>query len=85
MTIVEMLRQSGVLSLLGMAVVFGFLIMLVICITLAGKVIRAIGADKDLRQQPGASTGARAPAGGENGAVTAAISAAVNEYDKSHP
>jgi oxaloacetate decarboxylase gamma subunit len=81
MTILEMLEQSGVLTMLGMAIVFGFLIIMIIAVTLVGKFIHAVGADKDLRQPPKAPAGGSAPAGG---AVTAAISAAVNEYQKTH-
>jgi oxaloacetate decarboxylase gamma subunit len=83
MTIVEMLGQSSVLTLLGMGIVFSFLVILIICVSLAGKLIHAIGADKDL-QQPKSPAGGGAAAGAGNGAVTAAISAAVNEYQKTH-
>jgi oxaloacetate decarboxylase gamma subunit len=78
-----MLEQSGVLTLLGMGIVFGFLIILIICVTLMGKITHALGADKDLRQPPKAPAGAAAPGAG-NAAVTAAISAAVNEYRKTN-
>jgi oxaloacetate decarboxylase gamma subunit len=84
MTIVEMLEQSGVLTLLGMGVVFGFLAILIICVTLVGKFIHAIGADKDLAPPPRASAGGAGAAGSGNGAVTAAISAAVAEYRKTN-
>jgi oxaloacetate decarboxylase gamma subunit len=82
MTIVEMLGQSSVLTLLGMGIVFSFLIIMVICVTMVGKVIHALGADKDVMIKP-------APAGTVNagnaaGAVTAAITAAVNEYRKTN-
>jgi oxaloacetate decarboxylase gamma subunit len=76
-----MLGQSGVLTLLGMAVVFGFLIIMIISISLVGKLIHALGADKDVMTPPKTA----APQGGSKaggGAVTAAISAAVNEYQK---
>jgi len=79
MTIVEMLGQSGILALLGMGVVFGFLIILVIVINLAGKFI------KEKISSPGQSNGVK-PAynsASDNGQITAAISAAVNEYRKS--
>jgi oxaloacetate decarboxylase gamma subunit len=81
MTIAVMLGQSGVLTLLGMGIVVGFLAILIIAVTVMGKLIHALGMDKD----PGAPVSARAaaPAGGgkaEGGAVTAAISAAVHEY-----
>jgi len=78
MTIMEMLGQSGVLTLLGMGVVFSFLIIMVISITLVGKVIYALGLDKDVKP---AKTGASA-SGTTDAGVTAAISAAVNEYRK---
>jgi sodium pump decarboxylase gamma subunit len=77
-----MLGQSGVLTLLGMAVVFGFLVILIVSVSLTGKFIHAVGADKDVLQPPSAPAGKTAPGG--NAAVTAAISAAVNEYKKSH-
>jgi oxaloacetate decarboxylase gamma subunit len=76
-----MLEQSGVLTLLGMGIVFSFLVILVIAVSLAGKFFHAVGADKDI--QPAAAGGA-APSGTGNAAVTAAISAAVNEYQKTH-
>jgi oxaloacetate decarboxylase gamma subunit len=79
-----MLEQSGVLTLLGMGIVFSFLIILVICISLAGKFIQAIEADKDLPQPAKAPSGGPAPAGNTNAAVTAAISAAAAEYRKSN-
>jgi len=37
MTIVEMLGQSGILTLLGMGVVFGFLALMVVVINQVGK------------------------------------------------
>jgi oxaloacetate decarboxylase gamma subunit len=76
-----MLGQSGVLTLLGMGVVFGFLAIMIVCVTLTGKIIHAVGADKDLKQNavPAASPGA-VPA--NSGATTAAIAAAVAEYQK---
>jgi oxaloacetate decarboxylase gamma subunit len=86
MTIVEMLEQSGVLTLLGMGVVFSFLVVLIICISLAGKFIHALGVDKDVL--PLAAAAPRASAGSSNAgngpAVTAAITAAVNEYRKTN-
>jgi oxaloacetate decarboxylase gamma subunit len=81
MTILEMLEQSGVLTLLGMSIVFGFLIVLIIAVTIVGKFIQVIGADKDLR---GPKAGTAAPGGSGNAAVTAAISAAVTEYRKTN-
>jgi len=80
MTIFDMLGQSGTLSLLGMGVVFGFLLIMVIAVTLMGKIIHALGADKDIAQAPGVSGGASAAA--KSTAVAAAITAAVTEYQK---
>jgi oxaloacetate decarboxylase gamma subunit len=82
MTIADMLGQSGVLTVLGMGIVFGFLVIMIISITLAGKIIRALGADTPGPVPAGvpAARGGGSEAG--NGAVTAAISAAVTEYRK---
>jgi oxaloacetate decarboxylase gamma subunit len=82
MTITEMLGQSGALTLLGMSVVFSFLAIMIICVTLMGKLVHAIGADKDVRSAAPAS----APKAGQDnaGAVAAAITAAVAEYQKDH-
>ncbi|MDR2313969.1 MAG: OadG family protein [Spirochaetaceae bacterium] len=77
--IVDMLGQSGVLALLGMGTVFGFLIIMIISIELVGKIVRALGWDKDA-----VSAGETKPAAKDNGALTAAISAAVNEYRKNN-
>ena len=79
MTIFEMLEQSGVLSLLGMGTVFGFLVILIIAVTLTGKVIHALGWDKDV--QP---AGSAAKKTGNDGEITAAIGAAVNQYKKNN-
>jgi oxaloacetate decarboxylase gamma subunit len=81
MTIAEMLGQSGVLTLLGMGIVFGFLVIMIISISVVGKIIHAIGADKDVAAPP-AGTAAASAGAGSNAAVTAAISAAVSEYRK---
>ena len=79
MTIMEMLGQSGVLSVLGMGIVFGFLIIMIITVTLVGKVIQSLTKD----QPAVAPTGTAAPTASANDAsVTAAISVAVNEYRK---
>jgi oxaloacetate decarboxylase gamma subunit len=82
MTIVDMLGQSGVLTLLGMGIVFSFLVILIIAVSLVGKFIHAIGADKEGGQPAGTAGGAPAASAGNAGAVTAAISAAVSEYQK---
>jgi oxaloacetate decarboxylase gamma subunit len=80
MTIAEMLGQSGILTLLGMGVVFGFLFILVLSVTATGKVIHALGLDREAAPPP--KSAAPEPAAGD--AVTAAISAAVSAYRKNH-
>ena len=82
MTIEVMLEQSGVLTLLGMSVVFSFLIIMIFSITGVGKILNALKLNKELMPQ----TLAAAPSAsvGSVNAVTAAISAAVSEYRKSH-
>jgi oxaloacetate decarboxylase gamma subunit len=75
-----MLEQSGVLSLLGMGIVFSFLVILIISVTISGKIIHALGMDKDLLTKANQAPAAAA----EQAAVTAAIGAAVTEYRKRH-
>ena len=85
MTISEMLAQSGILTVLGMGVVFAFLIIMVIVITYAGKLINANSPDKDttgLAVQTGSSVN---EAGADNSSrVIAAISAAISEHRKTN-
>ena len=83
MTIVEMLGQSGVLTLLGMGIVFSFLVIMIIAITMTGKVIHALGWDKNVQPAAG-SASSPAKNQGNDAAVTAAIGAAVNEYRKNN-
>jgi oxaloacetate decarboxylase gamma subunit len=78
MTIFEMLGQSGVLTLLGMSIVFGFLVILVVSVSLTGKLIRLFLPPEEEK------TGVPLQAGTPNKAVSAAISAAVTEYRKDH-
>jgi oxaloacetate decarboxylase gamma subunit len=80
MTIAQMFNQSGVLALLGMSVVFGFLIILVVVITVAGRIIHAAGLDKELSVKP--APAANVVSGGVDGAVVAAISAALKAHRK---
>jgi oxaloacetate decarboxylase gamma subunit len=77
MTILDMLGQSGVLTILGMGVVFSFLLIMVVCISMVGKIINV--PDLDRNAVPVASTVQET---GNNAAVTAAISAAVTQYRK---
>ena len=79
MTIVEMLGQSALLTGLGMGVVFGFLIILIIFMTITSKVIKALGLDKDVPKST-AGTASADPAQNNN-AVVAAIAAALREKE----
>ncbi len=74
MTIFEMLGQSAILTLLGMGIVFGFLIILVVVISLFGRLLgtKEKGENKQQAKTPDV-----------NSQLTAAITAAVTEYQKS--
>ncbi|MDR2098282.1 MAG: OadG family protein [Spirochaetaceae bacterium] len=76
MTILEMFQQSAVLTALGMAIVFGFLWIMIICVNFAGTLIHRMGWDKDVLPQDAAPTQAVSPE------IAAAISAAVIEHRK---
>ena len=78
MTIMEMLGQSSVLAVLGMSVVFLFLIVMIICMIISGKIIQKMGLDKDIKK----SGAAASPGAGAAKQITAAIVAAVSEYRK---
>jgi oxaloacetate decarboxylase gamma subunit len=86
MTITVMLEQSGVLTLLGMGIVFGFLAIMIICISTLGKIIHAFDWDKDV-QQAAVSVAPTVPMVSHprnDEGITAVISAAVTEYRKTH-
>ena len=51
MTISEMLQQSGILTLLGMGVVFAFLIVLIACMHLLHGVIHAFKLDTEKKSE----------------------------------
>ena len=80
MTILEMLQQSAVLALLGMAVVFIFLWVMIVCVNLTAKLIHRMGWDKDIEQPKYQAP--QKPGGTVPPEITAAISAAVTEYQK---
>ncbi|MBO7175714.1 MAG: OadG family protein [Spirochaetaceae bacterium] len=77
MTIIKMLQQSLFLTLLGMGVVFAFLIILIVCMTLSHKVLHALKLDQEA-VEPQKPSAAPAPTG-QDGAVIAAIAAAIRE------
>ena len=90
MNITEMFEQSTVLTLLGMCVVFWFLIILIVAITGLGKIIHAMGLDKEPEvAKPKAPLPVPAVVGAsvvanQDSAIIAAISAAVSTYRKDH-
>jgi oxaloacetate decarboxylase gamma subunit len=73
----QMFTQSGALAVLGMSVVFGFLIILTIVINMAGQIIHALGSDKDAQTAPSVGKSAKTTPDGIDNAVVAAITAAV--------
>ena len=77
MNIFQMLEQSGVLSLLGMGIVFSFLVILVLCVSCMGIIIRLLGIDK-----AGGASESQANNSANTAAVVAAISGAVDAYRK---
>jgi oxaloacetate decarboxylase gamma subunit len=86
MTILDMLGQSAVLTVLGMGIVFGFLIIMVVCVSIMGKIIQGLEGNKAAVQTGAPSLQAglagTAGTGKSNTAVTAAITAAVTQYQK---
>ena len=85
MTIAEMLGQSGILTLLGMCVVFSFLIILIISMYLLHYVVHALHLDKDLEKKETKSVSVAVPTAqvsvpaSDTGAIIAAIAVAVRE------
>lgn len=77
MTINDMLGQSALLTLLGMSVVFGFLIIMIIFMTITAKIIKKLGLDKDAA--PAKGSGAKKAPAQNTAAVVAAIATAARE------
>ena len=75
MKIPEMFGQSGILALLGMGVVFGFLFIMVIAVLIMGKLMSAKRTVADAKPQAAVSVG-------NDAAIAAAITASVIEYRK---
>ena len=80
MSILEMLEQSVILTVLGMTVVFTFLIIMVIIIDLTGKLINKHERDADIMQTQNCI--AHATEKTIPPEHIAAISAAVTEHQK---
>jgi sodium pump decarboxylase gamma subunit len=69
MTIIEMLKQSAILTALGMAVVFVFLWVMIIFVDIAGRIIR--------RSEPVGDGQRKAAEGGGQAAAPPEIAAAI--------
>ncbi len=76
MTIEEMLGQSAILTVLGMCVVFAFLVVLIGCMNLLRVVVHAAKLDKEA---PKAESAAPVAAAVDQNAVVAAIATALHE------
>lgn len=82
MTIVDMLGQSGILTLLGMGVVFLFLIIMIVCMYTLHGVLHLFGKDVESQEKsPSASSSVSATPVVDNNAVIAAIAAAVHDKE----
>ena len=79
MTIPEMLGQSGILTLLGMCVVFAFLIVLILLMKLTSFIVRAFGWNKEKKEDVPVPAAAAPAASGQDMAVVAAIAAAIKD------
>ncbi len=76
MTIEEMLGQSAILTVLGMCVVFAFLVVLIGCMNLLRVVVHAAKLDEE---EPKAESAAPVAAAVDQNAVVAAIATALHE------
>lgn len=76
MTIEEMLGQSAILTVLGMCVVFAFLIILIGCMNLLRIFVHAARLDKEASKPEAAAPAAAAV---DQKAVVAAIATALRE------
>ena len=86
MTISQMLQQSGLLTLLGMCVVFSFIIILIISMNLLHLVVHALKLDKDeakpaVKSAPRPAPVAVSKAAVDEKAIVAAIAAALHEKE----
>lgn len=86
MTISEMLGQSGLLTLLGMCVVFGFLIILIVFMKLLQVVVHSFKLDKDIGkkseksiEKKQESVAVPSSSAVDKNAIVAAIVAAIRE------
>ena len=79
MTVLEMFSQSGILTLLGMGVVFFFLIIMILAMIALHAVVHALKWDAEpAGEQPVADPSVSVPAE-DSGAVVAAIAAVLTD------
>ena len=86
MTISEMLGQSGLLTLLGMGVVFTFIIILIFCMKLLQILVHALKLDKGEVKPAAAKAKGSAPVVQaapkvDESAIIAAIAACIHEKE----
>ncbi|CEM62689.1 sodium pump decarboxylase subunit gamma [Treponema phagedenis] len=84
MTIAEMIAQSGMLTVIGMGIVFVFLAILVFAVIGVNKLVSAFGWDKEepapaAPAVSAAPTNTTIPAASTNDSVIAAIAVAIHE------
>ena len=84
MTILEMLGQSAIMTLLGMGIVLGFLTILVFIITQVGKLMMVKGFDESTAVSLAPAKAADSARMDDSAQITAAITVAINEYRKSN-
>lgn len=75
MTITEMLGQSGILTLLGLCVVFSFIIIMIGAMHLLHAALRALHLDVEPKKESPSRSPSAAPA--QDNAAIAAIAAAL--------
>lgn len=81
MTISQMLSQSGLLTLLGMCVVFAFLIILIISMNLLKFFVKSIHRDNSDKKTDSSSVSvdSKALSKSDESAIVAAIAASIRE------
>ena len=79
MTISQMLNQSGLLTLLGMCVVFAFIVILILCMKLLQIVVHALKLDKDKEPKQNVDNSSQNIPSNDDEEIIAAISVAIHD------
>lgn len=79
MTISQMLNQSGLLTLLGMCVVFAFIVILILCMKLLQIVVHALKLDKDKETKQKVDNSSQNIPSNDDEKIIAAISVAIHD------